>query len=192
MKETLSAFQLSQAAESLVIALACAGDTLAFTEIVRRCQNRVRSFMHRLCRHPDLADDLAQQAFLKAWKSIHQLRSPHAFQGWLNKIMISIWLEDVRRNKLEVTEWDDSIPLEANRETPGERIDLDAALAQLPPPMRLCVVLSYNDGLSHQEISDATNIPLGTVKANISRGAAKMRAMLSDYRKSDGGCNNAG
>jgi RNA polymerase sigma-70 factor (ECF subfamily) len=49
--------------------------------------------------------------------------------------------------------------------------------------MRLCVVLAYNDGLSHQEISDTTNIPLGTVKANISRGAAKLRELLSDYWK---------
>ena len=67
----------------------------------------------------------------------------------------------------------------------GERIDLDKALAQLPLPMRLCIVLAYNDGLSHQEIADVTGIPLGTVKSNISRGAEKMRALLSDYRKSD-------
>jgi DNA-directed RNA polymerase specialized sigma24 family protein len=53
--------------------------------------------------------------------------------------------------------------------------------------MRLCIVLSYNDGLSHQEISDATNMPIGTVKANIARGAAKLRELLSDYRKSNRG-----
>jgi RNA polymerase sigma-70 factor (ECF subfamily) len=140
--------------------------------------------MHRLCNHPDLAEDLAQQVFLKVWKSIHQLRSPGAFYGWLSKIMVSIYLEDVRRNKLDVTEWKDSMPLEAHKEAHGERIDLDAALAQLPSSMRLCVVLAYNNGLSHQEISDATNIPLGTVKANIYRGTAKMRLLLSDYRES--------
>lgn len=185
MKEHLSALQLNQAAESVVIALACAGDTPAFAEIVRRCQNRARNFMHRLCNNPDLAEDLAQQVFLKVWKSIYQLRAPGAFYGWLHRIMVSTWLEEVRRNKLEVAEWDESVPLEAPNATPGERIDLDAALAQLPAPMRLCVVLAYNNGLSHQEISDATGIPLGTVKSNISRGAEKMRALLSDYRKSD-------
>jgi RNA polymerase sigma-70 factor, ECF subfamily len=185
VKEHLSAFQLSQAAESVVFALACTKDSQAFAEVVRRCQNRVRNFMHRLCNRPDLAEDLAQQVFLKVWKSIHQLRDPGAFYGWLRKIMVSIWLEEVRRKKLDATEWDESITLEAHKEVLGERIDLDAALAQLPPTVRLCVVLAYNDGLSHQEISNATNLPLGTVKANISRGAAKMRRLLSDYRKAN-------
>ena len=184
MKEHLSAYQLSQAAEPVVIALACTGDAQAFAEIVRRCQNGVRSFMHRLYHRPDLAEDLAQQVFLKVWKSIRQLRAPGAFHGWLNRIMVSIWLEDVRRRKFDTVEWDESMPLEAFREAPAERIDLDEALAQLPSPMRLCVVLAYNDGLSHQEIADVTSIPLGTVKSNISRGAEKMRALLSDYRKS--------
>jgi RNA polymerase sigma-70 factor, ECF subfamily len=191
VKESLSAFQLSQADESVVIALACTMDSQAFAEIVRRCQNRVRGFMHRLCNRPGLAEDLAQQVFLKVWKSIHQLKAPGAFYGWLHKIMISIWLEDLRRNKLHLTEWDESLPLEAQKSNPGERIDLDAALMQLPPSMRLCIVLAYNDGLSHQEISDATKIPLGTVKANISRGAARLRVLLSDYRK-DVGCSDAG
>jgi RNA polymerase sigma factor (sigma-70 family) len=185
VKEILSAFQFIQAAESVVITLACAGDIQAFEEIVRRCQNRVRSFMHRLCNHPDLAEDLAQQVFLKAWKSIRQLRAPGAFHGWLNRIMISTWLEEARRRKLDVSEWDESVPFEAPREARGERIDLDRALAQLPPPMRLCVVMAYNEGLSHQEIADATCIPLGTVKTNISRGAARMRVLLCDYQKSD-------
>jgi RNA polymerase sigma-70 factor, ECF subfamily len=139
--------------------------------------------MHRLNHNPDLAEDLAQQVFLKAWKSIHQLKAPGAFHGWLNKIAVSTWLEDVRRKKLDVVELDESIDLEAHKESLGERIDLNAALAQLPATMRLCVVLAYNNGLSHQEISDATNMPLGTVKANISRGAAKLRVLLSDYRE---------
>jgi RNA polymerase sigma factor (sigma-70 family) len=183
VNEHLSAFQLSQADDSMVIALACTKDSQAFAEIVRRHQNRVRNFMHRLCNRADLADDLAQQVFLKIWKSIHQLKAPCAFYGWLHKIMISIWLEDLRRNKLEFVEWDESLPLEAHNESPGARIDLDGALSRLPAPMRLCVVLAYSDGLSHQEISDTTNIPLGTVKANISRGAAKLRELLSDYKK---------
>jgi len=168
----------------MVITLAMVGDPIAFAEIVRRCQNRVRSFMYRLCNRPDEAEDLAQQVFLKVWKSIYQLKSPGAFYGWLNRIMVTIWLEDVRRSKLDTVELDESAMLEAPGQTPGERVDLDAALAQLPAVMRLCLVLAYNDGLSHQEISDATNIPLGTVKANISRGAVKMRAMLSDYKRS--------
>lgn len=181
----MSATRLRQDAESVVIALACTGDDEAFAEIVRRCQSRVRSTMHRLCNRPDLADDLAQQVFLKAWKSIGQLRAPGAFHGWLRKIMVSLWMEELRRRKMDLAEWDESVSVEAPMSAPGERVDLDKALAQLSPPMRLCVVLAYNEGMSHQEISDSTGIPLGTVKSSISRGAEKMRLLLSDYRKSD-------
>jgi RNA polymerase sigma-70 factor (ECF subfamily) len=191
VKEHLSAFQLSHAEEAMVIALASAGDHQAFAEMVHRCQNRVRSFMHRLCNHPDLADDLAQQVFLRVWKSIHQLRAPRAFHGWLNKLMISVWLEEIRRKKLDLSELEESMPSEPSREASGKRIDLDAALGQLPPSMRLCIGLAYNDGLSHQEISDVTGIPLGTVKTNISRGAAKLRVLLSDYRKNSRGSSDA-
>jgi RNA polymerase sigma-70 factor (ECF subfamily) len=192
VKEHIRAFQLSQAAEPVVVALACTGDSQAFAEIVRRCQSRVRNFMHRLCNHPDLAEDLAQQVFLKVWKSIRQLRTPGAFHGWLNKVMVSTWLEDVRRKKLDVAELDESLDLQAPSEAPGQRIDLDAALARLPPSMRLCVILAYNDGLSHREISDSTGIPLGTVKANISRGASKIRTLLADYGKAKRGFSDAG
>jgi RNA polymerase sigma-70 factor, ECF subfamily len=192
VKEPLSAYQLSQADESMVIALACAGDDRAFAELVRRCQNRVRGFMHRLCNHPDHAEDLAQQVFLKVWKSMRQLRAPGAFHGWLNKIMVSIWLEEVRRRKLETSELDETIESEAPKASPGERIDLDAALAQLSSAMRLCVVLAYNDGMSHQEIADAADMPLGTVKSNVSRGVAKLKVLLSDYEESDGRCSHAG
>ena len=141
--------------------------------------------MHRLCNRPDLAEDLAQQVFLKAWKSIGQLRTPGAFHGWLHKIMVSIWMEELRRRKLDFAGPEASELVEAPGASPGERMDLDKALAQLSPPMRLCIVLAYNDGLSHQDISDLTGIPLGTVKSNIFRGTEKMRLLLADYRKSD-------
>jgi RNA polymerase sigma-70 factor, ECF subfamily len=181
----LSATQLSQTDEFVVIALACTKDPDAFAEIVRRCQNRVRNFLRRLCKNSDQADDLAQSVFLKAWKSIHQLRVPSAFYGWLNKIMVSAWLEDIRSNRLDMTELDESMLVHAHNAASGERVDIDDALAQLPPPMRLCVVLAYNEGWSHQEIADTTNIPLGTVKSNIARGAAKLRILLSEYRKTN-------
>jgi len=191
VKDELSAHQLGQAAESVVITLARAGDVEAFAEIVRRCQNRVRNFMRRLCNHSDLAEDLSQQVFLKVWRSLRQLRTPAAFHGWLNRIMVSTWLEEVRRNKLNIAELDESADLEAPRNAPGERVDLDTALAQLPPAMRLCVVLAYNDGMSHPEIADATGLPLGTVKTNVSRGAAKLRSLLSDYGTASRGGRDA-
>jgi len=63
----------------------------------------------------------------------------------------------------------------------AERMDLDAALARLPAQVRLCVVLAYSEGMSHSEISQSTDLPLGTVKSHIARGAARLREWLHAY-----------
>ena len=63
----------------------------------------------------------------------------------------------------------------------AERLDLDAALAALPPAARLCVVLAYSEGMSYSEIVEATAIPLGTVKSHITRGVARLRELLQAY-----------
>ena len=81
-------------------ALACVGDEHAFTEIVRRRHARVRKFMYHVCRDHALGDDLAQQVFLTTWQSLRQLRTAAAFDGWLKRIMVTTWLEELRRRKL--------------------------------------------------------------------------------------------
>jgi RNA polymerase sigma-70 factor (ECF subfamily) len=175
---------LDRTAEAAVIALACTGDARAFGEIVRRRQMRVRNFMRYLCRNAAEGDDLAQQVFLKAWRSIGQLRSVSAFDGWFKKIMVTTWLEVVRRDKIEYAEYpESSTALSVYSHSAGARVDLDAALAQLPPSMRLCIVLAYDEGMTHEEIAAMTEIPIGTVKSNISRGSARLRDILSDYQK---------
>jgi RNA polymerase sigma-70 factor (ECF subfamily) len=177
----LAAADLQKAADTLVIALACAGDDSAFAEVMRRRQARVRKFMYHLCRQPAQGDDLAQQVFLKAWRSMRQLRSAAAFDGWLKKIMVSVWLEEVRRGKLATTSDIEIVDLVVHHDATAARMDLDAALSTLPADMRLCLVLAYNEGMSHPEIVALTGLPLGTVKSHISRGAARLREVLADY-----------
>jgi RNA polymerase sigma-70 factor (ECF subfamily) len=177
----LAAADLQKAADTLVIALACAGDDSAFAEVMRRRQARVRKFMYHLCRQPAQGDDLAQQVFLKAWRSMRQLRSAAAFDGWLKKIMVSVWLEEVRRGKLVTTSDLEIADLVVHHDATAARMDLDAALSTLPADMRLCLVLAYNEGMSHPEIAALTGLPLGTVKSHISRGAARLREVLADY-----------
>jgi RNA polymerase sigma factor (sigma-70 family) len=177
----LAVADLQKAADTLVIALACAGDDSAFAEVLRRRQPRVRKFMYHLCRHTALGDDLAQQVFLVAWRSMAQLRSAVAFDGWLKRIMVNIWLQEVRRGKLAITTDVEFADLAVHHDTTAARMDLDAALATLPAHMRLCVVLAYNEGMAHPEIVKLTGMPLGTVKSHISRGAARLREILADY-----------
>ena len=181
MESRLAVADLQKAADTLVIALACAGDESAFAEVMRRRQARVRRFMYHLCRETALADDLAQQAFLKAWRSLGRLRSAAAFDGWLKKIMVNTWLQEVRRGKLATTSDVEFEDLVAQHDSTAERMDLDAALSTLPPDMRVCVVLAYSEGQSHPEIVELTGLPLGTVKSHIARGAARLREILAGY-----------
>ena len=181
MESRLSVADLNQAADPLVIALACAGDDRAFAEIVKRRHARVRKFMYHLCRQPSLGDDLAQQVFLTAWRSLPRLRAAAAFDGWLKRIMVTTWLEELRRRKITYADEADPDDAGSYRESTAEAMDLDAALAKLPHDVRLCVVLAYNEGMSHPEIAHAAGLPLGTVKSHIARGAARLREMLAAY-----------
>jgi len=181
MKSRLAVADLRKAADTLVIALACAGDDVAFAEVLRRRQARVRSFMYHLCRQPALSDDLTQQVFLTAWRSLGQLRSAVAFDGWLKRIMVSVWLKEVRRSKVAAVSDIDPADFPAQDHSTTARMDLDAALATLPPDKRLCVVLAYDQGLAHPEIVELTGLPLGTVKSHIARAARQLREILADY-----------
>ena len=181
MESRLAVADLQKAADTLVIALACAGDDSAFAEVLRRRQARVRKFMYHLCRQTQLGDDLAQQVFLTAWSSLGRLRSAAAFDGWLKRIMINVWLQEVRRGKLATVSGIELADLAVRHDSTAAHMDLDAALSTLPADMRLCVVLAYSEGMSHPEIVAHTGLPLGTVKSHIARGAARMREILSDY-----------
>src|SRR5215831_9167567 len=92
-----SAFGLAD--ERAVVALALCGDNAAFSELVRRRQSWLRNLLRRLCRNGALADDLAQQVFLQAWRSLRQLRSSEAFGAWLRRLAVNSWLMHVRSSR---------------------------------------------------------------------------------------------
>ena len=176
-----SAEILGSAAEASVVALARAGDQPAFEELVRRRQSSIRNLLRSLCRDTALADDLAQEAFLQAWKHLGNLRVPEAFAGWLRKLAINAWRQHLRRegafrNPAEV-EPGDLVTAPATT----EGLDLNSALGVLAPSVRLCIVLSYHEGMSHGEIAAVTQLPLGTVKSHIVRGTARLRELLAPY-----------
>jgi RNA polymerase sigma-70 factor, ECF subfamily len=169
-----------------VVALAMSGDAAAFSELVRRRQGALRSLLRRLSRDPALADDLAQQAFVKAWRALPKLRSVGAFGAWLRRLAVNTWLEHLRAAAPV------GVPMSAEElaalvhthDCPAEQLDLDRALGQLAADERLCVVLAYNEGMSHSEISAMTALPLGTVKSHVRRGSERLRTLLEAYASS--------
>jgi RNA polymerase sigma factor (sigma-70 family) len=179
---TLSPGALRGADEVSVVICAMAGDDNAYGELVRRRQNTIRQLFRRLCREPALADDLAQQTFLQAWRSVETLKSPAAFGGWLRRLAINTWLQRVRAERPLMSTTDMAeLPDEAAEPTLTEQLDLDSALATLPPDVRLCITLGYAERMSHSEICEATGLPLGTVKSHIARGASRLRKLLGAY-----------
>ena len=173
---------LGQVAEATVVALAMNGDASAFCELVRRRQSALRNLLRRLSRDAALADDLAQQTFLKAWRALPQLRSVAAFGAWLRRLAVNTWLEHVRAAPPPAVALDaDELGASGSATSADTQLDLDRALAQLAPQERLCVVLAYSEGMSHGEISSATALPLGTVKSHVRRGSERLRALLSAY-----------
>ena len=170
--------------EVLIVGMARTGDREAFGELVRRHQSWVRNLLHRLCNNPALADDLAQQCFLVAWKDVRKIREASRFNGWLKQVAINTWRQQARRNDLLSRSVE--LPESAARsEAPGVSADLDRALATLEGDQKLCVVLSYSEGMTHGEIAEATDLPLGTVKSHIRRGAERLKQQLSAYRPQD-------
>lgn len=171
--------------EPMIVGLARSGDRNAFAELVRRRQSSVRNLMRRCCGDVTLADDLAQQAFVQAWKKIRGLKKAEAIGAWLKQVAISIWLQHLRKKDAlrHAGELDETETAHAAEDGVGMDLDLDHALSTLPEHVRCCIVLSYKEGMTHAEIAQWMDMPLGTVKSHITRGTEKLREILSPYRE---------
>jgi len=147
---------------------------------VRRHQSQVRNFLRKLARDYVLADDLAQDTFLHAWDKLHTFTGQGTFIGWLLKVAYTTFLQSKRKSKRYVeilAEVGNDTDTRGSRHTEesDEISDLDKFLAVLTEEERAVMILSYACGLSHREIGDAANLPIGTVKSIIFRGKEKVR-----------------
>lgn len=162
--------------ESDLIARAAAGNSAAFGILVRQHQSRLRGFLRRLARGDHaLADDLAQETLLEAWRKIAQFRSEGSFAGWLARIGWSRYLMTARKRKLEPLEENDA---EQFTPDPNVRLDLESAMAKLSAPERAALTVCYALGYSNEECAEILGMPLGTLKSHIARGREKLRRML--------------
>jgi len=164
-----------------LVARAVSGeDTAAFGELVRRHQSHVRNFLRKLAGDHALADDLAQDCFLHAWDKLQSFSGRGSFIGWLLKVAYTTFLQSKRKSKryAEILESAGHVADQESRHQvlPDDEVtDLDKFLAVLTEEERAIMVMSYACGLSHREIGDATDMPVGTVKSVIFRGKEKIR-----------------
>ncbi|MCH7834141.1 MAG: RNA polymerase sigma factor [Proteobacteria bacterium] len=155
-------------------------DTSAFGELVRRHQSQVRNFLRKLTRDESLADDLAQDCFMHAWDKIQAYSGRGTFIGWVLKIAYTTFLQSRRKSGryqqvLRELEQQGAAVADDYVTESDELSDLDKFLSVLGEQERVIMIYSYACGLSHREISDATDLPAGTVKSIIFRAKVKIR-----------------
>ncbi len=168
--------------DSELVARAIAtGNPADYDELIRRYQSDVRNWLRHLTGDSARADDLAQETFIRAWQRLHTISDGKRFKGWIMKIAYNMFLQSSRRQgrekRLAEALGREQLAVESHV-TAGrdaDVADLPRMLAQLTEEERVTMVLCYAYGMSHQEITELVEMPLGTVKSHIRRGAARIR-----------------
>lgn len=173
--------------QALVVRARLNQDSQAFEQLVRRHQGTVRALLRRLTKGDHgLADDLAQETFLLAWRKLDQYRGEARFATWLYRIAYTNFLKCVDKVKLVpdvtgVSEVEEGVATSTSGEV-DLRLDFERAMQRLNPTEQLVLLHCVQLDLSHEEVSQVLGLPLGTVKTNATRAKSKLQVWLSAWK----------
>jgi RNA polymerase sigma-70 factor (ECF subfamily) len=158
------------------------GDVRAFEAVYRACVGRVYALCLRLCGDAADAEGLTQNVFVRAWEKLDGYRAEAAFATWLHRLAVNVCLAD-RRGTMRRTNREQHIGEgRATSETPHGQVDasvdLERAIAELPPGARTVFVLFEVEGYSHEEIAELMGLTVGTSKGQLHRARALVRRAL--------------
>jgi RNA polymerase sigma-70 factor (ECF subfamily) len=170
------------------------GDEQAYREIVEKYQRQVFSIAVRMLRSAEDAEDLTQEAFIRMFKAIDRYDPNRPFAAWLMTIASRLCIDHIRRKRLKTIsifrqEPGSSEERQIELEDPGLRPEevtshreeekrAQSLIDSLPPHYRIVVILRHQEDLSYEEIAEALELPLGTVKARIHRARALLKLRL--------------
>lgn len=164
------------------------GDPAAQRVLYDAHVDRIYRLTYRMTRREQLARELTQDTFVRAFAGLSRFRGDSAFGSWLHTIAVSVTLNELRR--LSRTEARETVLDHTNLESrstpfsdPMLRGRLEAAVAALPEGCRTVFLMHDAEGYTHEEIAEALGVTAGTSKAQLSRGRAKLRASLADLAK---------
>jgi len=194
--------------DSLLVAKAKKGDWSAFEQLFWRYHEKVYTFAWHFLQSRELAEDVTQDTFVKAWESLHSLKSNDAFQAWLHQIARRLCLDTLRKRAWETSVSEFNVPADQQISEDGEgEVELflagvestdsldpeevvienerkkavHEAIAQLSPPLREVVVLHYLEGLPVDEVAKILSVPIGTVLSRLARAREALRRTLAHY-----------
>ena len=197
------ALDLRNLPDADVAALAKEGREPAFRELVRRYERPVFSLIFRMVRDRELAEDLAQDTFIKVLNNIDRYRPEFKLSSWLFKIANNVTIDHLRRRQLATVSLDGSphaataaeaqatsLDVESRGQSALEAIEsrelgseIEQAIGKLRPEYRSCILLRHVEGRSYEEIAATLDLPLGTVKTYIHRARHELREALEDLRE---------
>jgi RNA polymerase sigma-70 factor (ECF subfamily) len=167
-----------------------AGDTEAFGELVSKYSTKIFTMVYCILGDENDAWDLAQEGFLKAWRSIQRFEARSSFYTWLYSITMNLTIDSLRRKgRRQEVELDDAMPSflpgpRVNCERAEIREQVNAALAQLSPEHRAVVVLKEIEDMQYREIAEALNVSMGTVMSRLFYGRKRLQSILKPLRYS--------
>jgi RNA polymerase sigma-70 factor (ECF subfamily) len=196
------ALALQNLPDADVVALAQRGRDEAFRELIRRYERPVFSLIFRMVRDRELAEDLAQDTFIKVLNHIDRYRPEFKFSSWLFKIANNVAIDHLRKRHIETISIEGSPHAVTTDAIEATRIELsdhgesaldemeakelgsaiEQAIARLRPEYRSCIVLRHVEGRSYEEIAATLDLPLGTVKTYIHRARHELRDALEHLR----------
>jgi RNA polymerase sigma-70 factor (ECF subfamily) len=194
---------LSAATDQEIVALARARHEPAYRELIRRYERPLFSLVFRMVRDRELAEDLAQETFVKALNALDSYRPEFKFSSWIFKIANNAAIDHLRRRELDTLSLDGSPHAETpeaieatalqigNRgESPLDTVEamelggeIERAIGLLRPEYRSCILLRHVEGRAYEEIAEILNLPLGTVKTYIHRARNELRQSLAHLRE---------
>ncbi|HTI43864.1 MAG TPA: sigma-70 family RNA polymerase sigma factor [Vicinamibacterales bacterium] len=173
---------------------ALAGSEAAYRELVTRYATPAVNFVHRIVRDRGLAEDLAQEGFLRVYQRLHTYDPDRKFSSWFFQVLRNITIDYLRVNRVPTASLDE-LQEEGNRGASVDResvspeeaaeqgelaIAMAAALSRIRPEYRECVVLRYQEGLTHPEIAEILGLPAGTVKTHLHRARKELADILAE------------
>lgn len=176
----------AQRSEHAEVALAAAGDRRAFERLYRAHVDRVFSICVRMLGDRGRAEELTQDVFVRAWEKLGQFRGASAFGTWLHRLAVNVVLNERKTERRRKERFNDSDDLDVVAHgdvrpewSPGLAVDLEAAIAMLPPGARQVFVLHDVEGYTHEEIGRMLGVTAGGTKAQLHRARLLLRQALN-------------